>query len=238
MNIAICEDESIMVQELQRLIEKYKQSKGVDITLSVYRSGEALLDSKLEQDAVFLDISMDQLDGIQTAKRMREQGFVGMIIFLTSHTERVYEAFEVRAFRYLIKPINDAMVEEVLDLINQEIINREKEYIIITTKQRTTKVAYKEILYIESIGKNVKIHTLNKNYVMREKISEFERMLIDKSFFRVHKSFLVNLEYVKEIVNDCVILENGEIIYVSRLKMKQLKEAFMHTLRRGVNVWD
>ena len=237
MNIAICEDEIIMIQELQKLIERYKQLKRVDITLSVYTSGEALLDSKLEQDAIFLDISMAQLDGIQTAKKMREQGFTGIIIFLTSHTERVYEAFEVKAFRYLLKPINYTMLEELLDLLNQEITKTEKEYIIITTKQKTVRVAYEDVLYIESIGKNVEIHTLDKNYIMREKVSEFERILIDKGFFRVHKSFLVNLEYIKEIVNDSVVLENEEVIYVSRLRMKQLKEAFVNTLRRGINVW-
>lgn len=237
MNIAICEDEIIMVREVQKLIERYRQLKGMEITLSVYKSGEALLDSELEQDVIFLDISMKQLDGIQTAKKMREQDFTGIIIFLTSHTERVYEAFEVKAFRYLLKPINYTMLEELLDLINEELTKREEEYIIIITKQKTVKVTYKEVLYMESVGKNLKIHTLNKNYIMREKVSEFEKILMDKGFFRVHKSFLVNLEYIKEIVNDSVVLENEEIIYVSRLRMKQLKEAFIENLRKGKRVW-
>ena len=237
MNIAICEDERIMAQQLECLIKQYMGTKEIAYNLATYTSGEALLEGQLNQDIVFLDISMGELDGMQTAKKMRKRGFLGCIIFLTSYTERVYEAFEVKAFRYLLKPINYRMLEEVLDLLSHEIAKAEKEYIIITTKQKMVRVAYEDVLYIESIGKNIEIHTLDKNYIMREKVSEFERILIDKGFFRVHKSFLVNLEYIKEIVNDRVVLENGEVIYVSRLRMKQLKETFIENLRKGKSVW-
>lgn len=175
MNIAICEDEIIMLQELQKLIEKYRQSKRMDITVSVYTSGEALLSSKLEYDAIFLDISMAQLDGIQTAKKMREKGFTGIIIFLTNHTERVYEAFEVRAFRYLLKPINYKILEEVLELVQEELTKKENDYITITNKYKIAKILYEEILYIESKGKSIEIHTLSNKYAVRQKISEVEK---------------------------------------------------------------
>ncbi len=237
MKIGICEDDGILREEVRVLVEKYYQQYGVEIEIFEYGSGEELIASHNKEEMFLLDISMDQLDGIQTAEKLRNLGSNSIIIFLTSHKERVFEAFKVQAFQYLIKPVAELELYKVLDDAMTSLKKEEKKFLTINIKQKIIKLLYNEIFYVESIGKNIEIHTTDKSYTTREKISSLEKKLQGNGFFRIHKSYLVNLEHVKQIDSDTAILGNDDHVYISRLRHKAFKEAFIEYLKGNKKVW-
>nr|WP_303244153.1 LytTR family DNA-binding domain-containing protein [uncultured Cellulosilyticum sp.] len=238
MKIGICEDENILRQEVRLLVEKYCQQCTIEAEIFEYSSGEELLQSNNEESILLLDISMKEIDGIQTAEKIRALGNNSIIIFLTSHKERVFEAFKVQAFRYLLKSIEEIEFNKTLDDAVNYLKKEEKKFLTISIKKNIIKLNYEDILYVESIGKNINIHTLEQCYTIREKISDLEKKLQSNGFFRVHKSYIVNLEKVTKIDNDRATLQNNEIVYVSRLRYKAFKEAFMNHLIKDKKIWN
>lgn len=238
MRIGICEDENILRQEVRVLVEKYCQQYAIETEIFEYSSGEELLQSNNEESIFLLDISMKEIDGIQVAEKIRALGNNSIIIFLTSHKERVFEAFKVQAFRYLIKPIQEDELNKTLDDAMEYLKKEEKKFLTISIKQNIIKLHYEDILYMESIGKNIDIHTEKQCYTIREKISDLEKKLASNGFFRVHKSYIVNLDKVTKIDSDMATLNNDETVYVSRLRAKAFKEAFMNHLIKDKKVWN
>ena len=231
IRIAICEDE----KETQLLIEDYLDNilKNINIEYEIqkYSSGEELLEGNLKYiDILLLDIQMGQINGMDTARKIREVDNKIEIIFITSLIDYVQEGYEVRAYRYLLKPIeSDELKKHVLTCIKYIEINKNN-YIVINNKSNTYKIHSNEIKYIEVQKKDMLIHTINKNFDMRYSLEKIEKDLNLDKFIRCHKSFLVNLSYVENIKPNIAVLESGEEVPVSRYRYKDVKEKFLKFL--------
>lgn len=230
IRIAICEDE----KETQSLIENYLQNilKNINIEYEIqkYSLGEELLESNLKEiDILLLDIQMGQINGMDTARKIREVDNKMEIIFITSLIDYVQDGYEVRAYRYLLKPIElEELKKHVLTCIKE--IENKNNYILIKNKSNTYKIHSNEIKYIEVQKKNMLIHTINKTFDVRYSLEKIEKDLKLGKFVRCHKSFLINLSYVENIKLNTAILESGEEVPVSRYRYKDVKEKFLKFL--------
>lgn len=230
IRVAICEDE----KDTQLLIENYIHNilKNINIEYEIqkYDLGEELLESNLKDiDILLLDIQMGQINGMDTARKIREVDNKMEIIFITSLIDYVQEGYEVRAYRYLLKPIELEELKKHLLTCIKEIENKNS-YILIKNKSNTYKIYSNEIKYIEVQKKNMSIHTTNKTFEVIYSLEKIEKDINLDKFVRCHKSFIVNLSYVENIKSNTIILESGEEVPVSRYRYKEVKEKFLKFL--------
>jgi two-component system, LytTR family, response regulator len=153
-------------------------------------------------DLVFLDISMPQLDGMSFARQLRQWGVDSRVIFVTAHREYAVEAFELEAFDYLLKPFSEDRLELLLNKLSAldpvEISYPEKLTLWKSEKMRVVPVT--ELCYIEVREREVHIFTKEDAFVVVSSISSFQKKLNPKKFFRCHRSFVVNLDKIEEII--------------------------------------
>ena len=231
IKIVICEDE----RETQLLIEDYLDNilKNINIEYEIqkYSSGEELLEGNLKDiDILFLDIQMGQINGMDVARKIREVDNRMEIIFITSLIDYVQEGYEVRAYRYLLKPIESEKLKKHVSTCIKEIEVNKKNYILIKNKSNTYKIHSNEIKYVEVQKKDMSIHTINKDLEVRYSLEKIEKDLNLDKFVRCHKSYLVNLSYVENIKLNTLVLESGEEVPVSRYRYKDVKEKFLKFL--------
>ncbi|KAJ50585.1 DNA-binding LytR/AlgR family response regulator [Clostridium tetanomorphum] len=230
LKIAICDDEIHQRTSLINMIEKALQLKNIKCFIYQYDSGEELLHSKLEMNLYFLDIRMDKLSGIETAKKIREINKEAVIIFITALKEYVFQAFDVRAFHYILKPITEKKLREVLYSALLQFQETDK-FILGKTISESFKIFVKDIFYIESHLRKIKVHTTYDIIEYYYKLSDIESELKDCNFFRCHKSYIVNLKYIRSYDSTFITLKNGEKIYISKYKISDFSKTFMYYLK-------
>lgn len=230
LKISICDDESNQRLKLVEMTKKVLQLKNAQFYIYEYENGETLLHSNLEMNLFFLDIKMNKLTGIETAKKIREVNPNAIIIFITALKEYVFDAFDVRAFHYILKPVSDEKLREVLSSALLHLEGTEK-FIIAKTISECNKIFVKDILYIEAQLRKVIIHTTYDIIEYYNRLSDIEAELQEYNFFRCHKSYIVNLSYIKSYDNTSITLKNGEKIYISKYKFSDFSKAFMYYLK-------
>lgn len=226
IKIAICEDEKYQQELLKAHIEQIFKELSVKYSLDVFNSGEELLENYPKDiDIVFLDIQLNEINGMDTARKIRISDNKVEILFITSLIEYVLEGYEVRAYRYLIKPVKyDDLKEYIINCIKE--VDIKNKYIMVKEQGSRIKIDINEITYIEVQKENLTIHTLNQIYKIKGTLSNIEKEINCSRFYRCHKSFLVNLEHVKSIKQYASILENSEEVPVSRYRFKETKDKF------------
>ena len=232
LNIAICDDEKVIREQIKELVEK--EMPGV--CAGLYETGDELLAAGKQLDIVFLDIQMEGTDGIETAKKLRERDEDTILIFITGIREYVFQAFDVAAFHYLLKPIEEEKFREVFRRAGRELEKRKskrRETVFIKTRNRSFSLEKDSILYIESRGKKVEIHTTGETIEAYASMNEMEGQL-GGGFFRCHRGYLVNMAYVAEYDSESITLNNGEYIYMAKEKYGEFVKAYMRYLRNGV----
>lgn len=232
LNIAICDDEKAIREQIKELAEKEMPC----VCAGLYETGDALLAADKKFDIVFLDIQMEGTDGIETAKKLREGDEDTILIFITGIREYVFEVFDVAAFHYLLKPIEKDKFREVFRRAGQELEKRKskrRETVFIKTRNRSFSLEKDNILYIESRGKKVEIHTKGETIEAYASMNELEAQL-GESFYRCHRGYLVNMVYVAEYGSESVTLHNGEYVYLAKEKYGEFVKTYMRYLRNGV----
>lgn len=231
MNIAVVDDEKIIREQISSLIEKQKSGCLVE----VYDTGEKLLCAEKAYDMIFLDIQMVGMNGIETARILRKQNEDAVLIFVTGVKDYVFEAFDVAAFHYLLKPIEESKFAEVFDRAAKETEKRKekgREQLFIKTKNRNITLNHKDILYLENRGRKVEIHTIEEVIEIYAAMNELEIQL-GGSFYRCHRGYLVNMAYITEYDNDMIRLGNGESIFLAKERYHEFVKAYMRYLRNG-----
>lgn len=231
MNIALCDDEQIFRDELKSILLKIGIQKNVSFNIYNFTSGEELIqhinNSSTKYDLIFLDIIMDSLNGIETAKYIRNKDKNVQIVFLTSSIEFALDGYEVKALNYLIKP---AKYESVLKSINGLFEDDNKDFYTFKIKNILYQIALRNINYFEVTNRLITIHcvenTCEENSFYK-KLDDVTAELEDFGFVRCHRSYLVNLKNIYSISSDEVIFKNGDKALVSRKYNKHLKDEFL-----------
>jgi two-component system response regulator LytT len=226
IKIAICEDEKEQQELLKVYINQIFEELSIKYKLEILNSGEELLENYLKDtDILLLDIQMGQINGMNTARKIRTLDDKVEIIFITSLIEYALEGYEVRAYRYLIKPVKyDNLKENIINCTKE--VDIKNKYIMVKEEGNLNKIDISEIPYVEVQKETITIHTLNKVYKINGTMSNIEKEIDCSRFFRCHKSYLVNLEHVKSIKQYVAILENREEVPVSRYRFKETKDKF------------
>ena len=223
MRIAVCDDEELFRIEFKSVLDKVLINAEYDI--DTFSGGSSLYEAFLKNpfDLVFRDIEMPGIDGITLAKRLRAVSENVPIVFLTSHIEYALEGYEVNALRYLVKPVDMNKLSEVLKYIQDKKNNSRQ--IMIKQEGEDIVIDISDIIYMESMDKNVRIVTSKSEYITRYNISDYEEELKNSGFLRIHRGYLISLSKVKKIVKNDVVMDGDISLPVSRSNIKTLKDA-------------
>lgn len=231
LNIAICDDEPALREQLEYLIKR----QGANCRTQSYGTGEALLASGERFDIVFLDIRMDGMSGIDTAKALRERNEDCVIIFVTGIKEYVFDAFDVAAFHYLLKPMEERKFAEVFHRARTEaekLKSRVREPFVIRTRNRSFTLRKDSVRYVENRGKKVEIHTGEEVIAIYAAMQELEERL-GEGFYRCHRGYLVNMAYIAEYDGSSITLGGGEKLYLAKDKYREFVKTYMRYLKNG-----
>lgn len=230
LNIAVCDDESQIASMLEDMLEEIAIENNVDIDIDVFSDGNEFLkhmNPDSNYDIAFLDIEMKDLDGISTAKRIRDFDKNMIIIYVTSHENYMKESFSVRPFQFLVKPVSEKQMETCF-MAAYEDINSGDFYFRYSYQRMNHKVLIRDILYFESSKRKVFIVTREETFEFYGKLNEIENSLkvCKISFLRVHQSFLVNYKHIKGQSYDFVVMDNGKKISISEDRRKLISEQY------------
>ena len=240
IKIAICDDETNIRAYLSSLVRA--QPYPCEI-LEYASAGDCLADHR-EIDLLFLDIELAPSgpDGMTLARKIREQtsGTQPVIIFVTGYDRYVFDAFDVGAFQYLLKPVDEEKFAQVFArAVEQVMANREtpQRGRVLTLQFANTgkTIPLDSIYYIESSDHKVVLHLRDGEFAYYAKIRDLELELQDR-FFRIHKGYLVNLSYVDGYSKTEVTLTNGESLLLSKYKYQDFVKAYLHFLKAGVGL--
>lgn len=235
MIIAICDDEELIREQVKNLVVKQQP----DASVNLYSTGEELLAENKSFDMVFLDIQMDGMNGIEAARKLRERNAQTIVIFITGMREYVFEAFDVHAFQYLLKPIMEEKFREVFLQAEAEAGRREKyveKLLWIKNGKRKLPLKQDDIFYIENRAKKLEIHTREGVVETYAPMKDAEAQLKD-SFFRCHRGYLVNMAYITEYDYGSITLTNGDVIYMAREKYSLFVKQYLRYLRNGGQIF-
>ncbi|WP_270505978.1 LytR/AlgR family response regulator transcription factor [Paraclostridium sordellii] len=229
LSISICEDEKFYRNILKEYIHSILKNEYIEYELSIYSSGTEFfnnIDKKV--DILLLDICLINESGMDIARKLRDINIKTEIIFITSMQNYVYEAYEVKAFRYMLKPIEYDLLSKYLKDCISEILNKNN-MIVIKSNKNTLVLPINKILYIEVVRKIVTIYVLDGQHKIEISLKKLEKQLLNYSFFRCHNSYLVNLKAISGIKGNFIIINDYEVP-VSRSKYKELQTKLAFTL--------
>lgn len=233
-HIAICDDEGYFLLREQHLIKKYMDRMGYSYQIYIFHSGKDILDlgnSVSKFDIIFLDINMEEIDGIETAKRIRKVTKDTYIVFVTAFVTYALEGYKVDAVRYLLK--DDECLENAVNECLETIINKMNYCVVKHTfefQEGTLELRLDNVLYVESNLHKLTFHLIGlraEHYSMYEKLDVIDEELHLSGFCRIHKSFLINLRYVESIERYKAELSNGTVLGISKSRYLNAKEAFI-----------
>lgn len=228
LSIVICDDEFLHRSILKEFLITLLDEELLEYDLIEYSSGEDLIRDYNKVDLLFLDIRMSELSGMDVARKVREFDSNVEIIFTTSVEQYVFEAYEVKAYRYLVKPIEYEKFKKEVKICISDYLAKNS-MISINSNKATIKIPIGEILYAEVMKKEVTIYTESKVYTIETSMKRVENKLSNYGFFRCHHSYLVNLNKVNEMRDKSIFINDNEIP-VSRMRYKSLKVKLVNLL--------
>lgn len=237
ISIAICDDDRKTTESIERILQKIAAKTNVEIKCESFFDGAALANAVVEQrayfDLIYLDIEMHGMDGIHTARLLRDLELPVLIVYVSVHEEYWKELFCTEPFRFLSKPIRYAEFRETFDSACRRIQSRAG-YFTFTYKKVIHKAPFVKITYFESRGRRIYIHMAGQSAedsyseVFYGKMNEVEIQVasMNNRFLRIHQSFLVNFDYVMSIDFSKVVMMDGKTLQISEDRQKSARERF------------
>ena len=230
LNIAVCDDEAAFLNDIYCKVLRFDSDYNIDR----YTDASDILSRAERYDIIFLDIEMPDSNGMEAAKKIRENGYKGYIIFLTSHSEYMSESFKTRAYRFLTKPIDAEELNEALLSIAKEITDDKK--VLVNSYNGDILVNAKDILYISSAGRYTVVHLSDGTIDSKDSISSWCKRLSGQDFVKSHKSYIVSLRHIRNITDDDIVINNGGKIPVSRRNCQLVKDMFHEYIKRHAKI--
>lgn len=244
ISIAICDDEKNIQQILSRDVKTFCADHGISCQIACYDSGEEMLKSSTAQmpDILFLDIQMSGRNGMEIAKELRRQHKNTILIFVTAMSEYVYEAFDVDALHYLVKPFPKEKLQAVLGKALRQLQNLTEDKkcpplqletspaILVKRGGLSTKVFLSDIIYAEVFNRKVMLHTVNGDIEYYGKLTDLSEQA-GADFYRTHRAYLVNLKYVEKYNATTVWLEQGTAL-LSKKQFAGFVRQYMQYINR------
>lgn len=233
LKLAICDDVKLDRDIISNLINGMCLNNNLDynFAISIFKCGEDLEnhyeDGKSSFDIIFLDIYMTGKTGIETARQIRKYDSLSKIIFTTTSTNHALEGYSVFAYNYLVKPITLQAFTPVFKKAVEEAYTEKKKALCVKSGNKVEVIQYKNIKFIESQGKTIKIFTIYGDEITCYlKLDEIESMLVDPRFLRCHKSFLVNMDYVVRVEEYFFTLDDDNNVPIRQKGFSGIKKGY------------
>ena len=226
---AVCDDETLFRERVTMGIQEYAKTKKITCSIDAFSGGEELLNApKLNYDVYFLDIQMQEIDGMELAGMIREKNDRAVIVFISGYIQYASRGYRVNAIRYILKSQFDEEFPDCMDAVMAKLeINEEVLEIKVDTKQVLVKIS--EIRFIENVKRKVFIHMKGQGKTVYEtyaKITELAEELHDLGFIYCHLAYLVQAKEIAEITPSEFVLFSGEKIPISRQRYAQAQKEY------------
>ena len=226
IHFTVCEDEKEQADRICSYIESFCKAAKITPRIIWAESGEHLLEHYPKQtDILFLDIAMGKLNGIETARRLREDGRDVLIIFITAMAQYAIEGYRVRAFSFLTKPGEYEEFRLETEAAVRKIKNRKGKVIQVKNYQDVYNINVKDLYYAEVQNHKIILHRKDSVLSYQGNLSALEEEIGQYGFGRCHVGYLVSFDRIKAIQGENVLLQNGEQVPVSRNRKKQFLQA-------------
>lgn len=232
LRIAICDDDELLRQYIKTVV--YRK---LHVWADLYESGEELLSAGKNYDMLFLDICLEaqedshRMNGMEAAKRVRER-FNTIIIFVTALPDYVYEAYDVEAFHYLLKPIDEEKLDDVIGRAAAKAEGKSlTQPLIIKTNGKYMRIPIEDIFYGESNGRKILLHTKKGIFSYYEKMEVLEQKL-GENFFRSHRGYVVHLQEVAGYDRTSILLKCGDTVFLAKQKYNDFVAVYMNYLTK------
>lgn len=231
MRIAVCDDEIQFMDALCPILEQWAKNQDIPLTLCRFTNGDDLIAAHKSKcmDLIILDVIMPLLNGVDAAREIRGSDPVVPLIFLSSSREFAADSYEVKAFYYLLKPVDSKKLFPVLDEFLRTCQLPESLYTA-QTAEGFCKIAFAGVEYLEARNKRVLVRLSDgRSMEIRELFSKCEEAFSPKNgFFRCHRSYIVNLSHVEQFSKTWVLTSHNSKIPISRNSYMAFKEAWFH----------
>lgn len=231
VRIVVCDDEKQICDRIKAMAADFFHRKNVETMILRFSCGEELLKYDKAIDILFLDIQMRGMDGMETARRLRQSGFKGFLIFITILKEMVFQSFEVQAYDYLVKPLEKQCFERTMERLFVSMRNASEANLLVRKGHESCVISLEDIIFCEIIDRKVYLHLASSEVIdFYDRIENLETKLDDR-FFRCHRSFLINLRYLESYKNGSAYLKSGQEVPVSRLRSKEFSSVILRYMK-------
>ncbi len=221
MRIAICDDN----KEIRDSLTEYFARLGLPVEIAEFDCGEKLLESATTFDIYLMDVQMQELTGIDTARQLRDRGCDSIIIFITNYIQYAIDGYEVQAYHFLKKPIDEKRFRKVLTAAIDLAGKRRQNTVTIKSASQQVKLAVNDIVYCETARGNIYIHTKSgETMVSNHTMAQMEQILDGQDFFRCHTAYLINMAHIDRLDQTDVIMTGNIVLPVSKHRKKEMKQ--------------
>lgn len=234
LRIAVCDDEENQRNQTAALLDMYFRFRpSLNGQVETFQSGSALLARSEDArgfDLYVLDILMPELSGIDTGRRLRALGEGGEIVYLTSSNDFAADSYDVRAFFYLLKPVEEGTLFQVLDGAVEKLNRRRSSAIVVTTVDGPRRILLERIRYVERMGRRMRYYCTDSTVDSQTIRVSFREMvaplLADKRFFLCGASFVLNFQHVTGVNGQAALLDSGQTVTLPRTAAADFKKAW------------
>ena len=238
IKIAFCDDDMEVLHQMNELLDRYRVERNEDITYAAFQSPFELLteiEKGIRPDILFLDVVMPGQNGMDVAKEIRQYDTNMKIIFLTSSPEFAVESYTVGAYFYQLKPIWEESFFRLMDSVLSECEKKKKNSLILHSKDGITRINLQQLEYCEVLGRKLLFHL--ENGAVLEGAGSLDdlagQLMQYCNFFRPHRSFLVNMEYIQNISSRSIKMVNDAVIPIPHGKCSEIKNTYMEYVFSG-----
>jgi two-component system, LytTR family, response regulator LytT len=233
IKIAIVEDELYQAESLKSNIERFFANTKKEYSVLYFENAQKFLNSySADYSLIFMDINLPDIDGMNAAKEIRKKDKYVMIIFVTSLAQYAIKGYEVNAFDFIVKPVSYFNFALKFKRAVENLIDKEEKSILISNKTSKRKMLISEIMYIEVSKHTLLFHLENEVFSTTGSLKTIQKELEDFPFELCNQCYLVNLKYVKKIVDFTVIVGSDSLL-ISHPKKKDFIHALNYYLNHG-----
>lgn len=233
IRIAICDDEKIILEEVQKIVQNYLMEINIRHEIDIFEDGKELWQKYgqgISYDLIFLDINMKQMDGIALGNKIRSNPYLenNQIVYISSERNKTEELLNIRVFGFVFK--GNRFKEDIKAAIKKytTIKNYNMDFIeIVDKKGEKIKILLKEIIYFKSILKRVYVYTNQESYLIRKTLKELEETLVKNTFIRINNNIIINGNKIKEYEYKSLTMENGETFKISQTYQVKARKYFL-----------
>ncbi|XBX04684.1 response regulator transcription factor [Enterocloster clostridioformis] len=222
VKVGILENEKNYADSLYELLEDWATTRSCILKVDQFNTGQGILQNgaPLNYHIVFIDIQLDDMNGVTVAKELRKRNYTSEIVFLTAFKEYVFEGYNVHALNYILKPITYEKLEGCMDAVLKNI---QSDHYTLRNRDKIISIPYSKVIYISSLRHHMEIVTSEETYTHLISIKQLLELL-PTQFIRCHRTLIINAYHIKKLEGHIVTMSNSVTLPVSNTYLKSVRK--------------